>query len=471
MAKYGLTFAPLFPFDYSLFPYTTPVNGGRVRPIRPGYSISGPLKTNSDGTAIDYTGTIAGFFRDEDGDVVALSTISSFGDHRNCQPGDLIYQPSLYDNTNYGLKKDTTFIGWPDANQADASTYPYFATLKKFVPLRQLGNYEQVTSNKSANKVSVCGLATAKVHPSFLSNKLIDPTYLKPAGEYFQNLTMATINQQIDYIKEDATLYDSANLGYLPVQKFGRTTGYTTGYYNFDNKGDIDALIHLDPKAVGTEDYKDAKNFHAQRFTITPDSWVIWPESPVRIQGTQTATERWMIASNAPDLSIAGWFIIDTLPLSGPRLVTTVRSDGTWKFYQSGYTIDGPLSSYQLYAVHPTLGNRNVTPQTLTSNEKFINSYYAGTRIKTGWTPFALPGDAGSMVFDMQMRPISIIIGGIPSVIPPNTASQYFIQWDISGNPTLGTITAGDHSDLNIITLGVSVERAIKIFKLKPFTL
>ena len=69
------------------------------------------------------------------------------------------------------------------------------------------------------------------------------------------------------------------------------------------------------------------------------------------------------------------------------------------------------------------------------------------------------------------MRPISIIIGGIPSVIPPNTASQYFIQWDISGNPTLGTITAGDHSDLNIITLGVSVERAIRIFKLKPFTL
>jgi hypothetical protein len=112
-----------------------------------------------------------------------------------------------------------------------------------------------------------------------------------------------------------------------------------------------------------------------------------------------------------------------------------------------------------------------VTPATVTSNEKPINSYTTGTRVKTGWTPFALPGDAGSMVFNMQMRPISIIIGGIPSVIPSNKSSQYFIQWDSSGNPILGTIAAEDYSDLNIITLGVSVERAIKIFKLKPFTL
>jgi len=471
MAKNGLTYAPLFPFDYTLFPNTTPVNGGRIRPIRPGYSVSGPLKSNSNGTSIDYTGTIAGFFRDEDNDVVALSTISSFGDHKNCQPGDLIYQPSLYDNTNYAPKADTTFIGWPDVGQADAATYPYFATLKKFVSLSRLGDYTQFAANRSANKVSVCGLAIAKVHPSFISNQLIDPSYKKPAGEYFQNLTMATSNQQIDYIKEDATKYNAENLGYLPVQKFGRTTGYTTGYYNFDNQGDIDTIIHLDPSAVGSEDYKDAINFHAQRFTITPDSWTIWPESPARVQGTQIATERWMISSSASDLSIAGWLIIDILPLSGPRLVTTVRSDGTWRFYQPGYTIDGPLGNFQFYAVHPTLGNRNVTPATVTSNEKPISSYTTGTRVKTGWTPFALPGDAGSMVFDMQMRPISIIIGGIPSVIPPNRSSQYFIQWDSSGNPILGTITAGDHSDFNIITLGVSVERAIKIFKLKPFTL
>ena len=210
-------------------------------------------------------------------------------------------------------------------------------------------------------------------------------------------------------------------------------------------------------------------------------------------------------------MSIVGWKIYRFEYVSRPRFdedpnliwrgpyhVATVRADGTWshRFGSTGNDV--------YFAIHPTLGT--IDSNTIKTSrfakftyEKRVEYEFAFQPGRTV-TPFALPGDAGAMVFDMKMRPISIIIAGIPSVIPPNKPSQYLIdQFDFSNyfakrNPKatyiqagkgvgpvnsalvdryaeVGTITAGDHGDFNIITLGVSVERAIKIFKLKPFTL
>lgn len=569
---------PIFPFDYSLFPYITPVNGGVVRPIRPGCSISGPLKKNKDGMNVDYVGTIAGFFRDEDGDVVALSTISCFGDPNNCQPGDLIYQPGLYDNKNYGPYKDTAFKGWPDVGQADAAEYPYFATLKRFVLLTRQANpvpfgtrdfrMNELTNNEPISRNAwsgcLCGLATAKVHPSFLSNNLIDPTYKKPIGDLSVNLTIATkqvslgvgpevnigkgvydyasyvTTTEIDYIKEDSFIanlnqYPGNPRGYfndkmpIKVQKFGRTTGYTTGYYYYDlDNGDIDYAIQMDPNSVGTNKHETAKIFRMQRFTNTTNG-VVWPQSPQSpqdINGTGARKSTVYIMKNKVgpftpiDMSIVGWkiyasYYVDYRNAEGqgdkkyldPVHVATVREDGTWS-YIYGFFNTNVFAFYYTNsrhrAIHPTLGNINTPLSPPSTYEKLLSSDAVDLVPHTDPTvkPFALPGDAGGMVFDMQMRPISIIMAGIPSVIPPNKPSQYLIdQFDYDNyfakrNPKatyiqagkgpvsrdsqetlvdryaeVETITAGDHSDLNIITLGVSVERAIKIFKLKPFTL
>lgn len=150
----------------------------KIRPIQPGYSTGHRLVT---------AGTISGFFYDRDNDVVALSNNHIFANENAAAIGDLIYQPGPIDNTG-----SLQFVGWPSVN---TKNLPYYATLKRFNTIRSSGlNYHDS--------------AIAKIHPSFLSAKLINPTY-PIIGKTLTGFGAPTIN--------------------MPVQKDGRTTGRTSG--------------------------------------------------------------------------------------------------------------------------------------------------------------------------------------------------------------------------------------------------
>lgn len=145
----------------------------RVRPIRPGYSISHPEVT---------AGTLGGIFIDKDGDTVVLSNNHVLANENKAKIGDIILQPSSSDS--FG---DTAFCGWKEP----VSNLPYFAVLKDMVKLTD-HNYQDS--------------AIAKIHESYLKKKLIDLNY-------------PDVNMPIRGFTEPA-------IG-MKVQKFGRTSGHT----------------------------------------------------------------------------------------------------------------------------------------------------------------------------------------------------------------------------------------------------
>lgn len=148
----------------------------KIRPLQPGFSCG-----HGDTTA----GTIGGFFYDRDGDPVILSNNHVLAEENKARIGDVIYQPGPADSRN------TNFIGWDQK----AAKLNYFATLKNFVA---------INNGKSNFQDS----AIAKIHPKFIEDGMIDPTY-------------PTVNRPLSGFA-DAVINSS-------VQKCGRTTGYTTG--------------------------------------------------------------------------------------------------------------------------------------------------------------------------------------------------------------------------------------------------
>lgn len=150
----------------------------KIRPIQPGYSTGHREVT---------AGTISGFFYDSDGDVVVLSNNHIFANENAASIGDLIYQPGPIDSTG-----NLQYVGWPSVN---TQNLPYFATLKKFNTI-------------SPSDMNYHDSAIAKVHPSFLSAKLINTTY-PLIGQSLTGFGTPMINMQ--------------------VQKDGRTTGRTAG--------------------------------------------------------------------------------------------------------------------------------------------------------------------------------------------------------------------------------------------------
>lgn len=149
----------------------------RIRPIRPGFSA---------GHASITAGTIGGFFRDKDNDIVALSNNHVFAWENKAQLNDIIYQPGPLDSPAASIK----FSNWDQP----VSNLPYFATLKKFMSLNRSNNLHDS--------------AIAKVHPSYIESNLLNYNY--PEIER----PLAGIN--------------TASLN-MEVQKFGRTTGHTKG--------------------------------------------------------------------------------------------------------------------------------------------------------------------------------------------------------------------------------------------------
>lgn len=146
---------------------------GRVRPIKPGYSISHPKVT---------AGTLGGIFLDRDGDTVVLSNNHVLANENKAKIGDIILQPSVSDT--FG---DIGFYGWKEP----ISNLPYFATLKDMVKL-------------SDNNIQ--DSAIAKIHERFIAKKLIDFNY-------------PDINKPMKGFTDPA-------VG-MKVQKFGRTSGHT----------------------------------------------------------------------------------------------------------------------------------------------------------------------------------------------------------------------------------------------------
>jgi hypothetical protein len=148
----------------------------RVRPLVPGYSCGHGKIT---------AGTLGGFFRDRDGDIVALSNNHVMANENASQIGDVIYQPGPTDATS-----ECKFMGWPD-NVIDL---PYFGTLKNFVKINAANNLQDS--------------AIAKIHEKLVKDGAINPVY-PIIGKKANGWAIAKVGDQ--------------------VQKCGRTSGHTTG--------------------------------------------------------------------------------------------------------------------------------------------------------------------------------------------------------------------------------------------------
>jgi len=148
----------------------------RIRPIKPGFSCGQRQIT---------AGTIGGFFIDKDGDHVIVSNNHVLACENKAKIGDPIYQPGPMDASG-----NLDFKGWTEP----VANLPYFATLKRFVPLVSSGN--------------VTDSAIATINPKIIEAGLIDQHY-------------PTINSP-------CIGFGKPNIG-QSVQKCGRTTGYTTG--------------------------------------------------------------------------------------------------------------------------------------------------------------------------------------------------------------------------------------------------
>lgn len=149
----------------------------KVRPVRPGYSISHGKVT---------AGTLGGFFYDRDGDLVALSNFHVLTDDGNSKIGDIIYQPGTADT-----RENLSFKGWKQPYQS----FPYIGTLKKFHKLSTRGYYTHDS-------------AIAKIYPELFDSGLIDLEY-------------PGINKKLNG-------FGDVNAGDI-VHKCGRTTGFTSG--------------------------------------------------------------------------------------------------------------------------------------------------------------------------------------------------------------------------------------------------
>lgn len=135
------------------------------RPLQPGFSC-GHINITA--------GTIGGFFIDRDGDPVILSNNHVLANENAAKFGDSIVQPGPMDRRN---------------NQETV------ATLKNFLKMKKDGSNEHDS-------------AIAKISEQFVNGNLVDPIY-------------PTINKRL-------LGFGEASIN-MPVQKCGRTTGYTTG--------------------------------------------------------------------------------------------------------------------------------------------------------------------------------------------------------------------------------------------------
>ena len=149
----------------------------KVRPIKPGYSVShGKVSA----------GTIGGIFYDKDGDTVILSNFHVLTPDGKAKIGDIIYQPGTMDTT-----ENLIFKGWV----RPLDQLPYIATLKNH-------------SNISSIGTNTHDSAIAIIHPELVKSGFVNTIYPQ-LGKPLSGFGTVEVNNN--------------------VYKLGRTTGFTTG--------------------------------------------------------------------------------------------------------------------------------------------------------------------------------------------------------------------------------------------------
>lgn len=149
----------------------------KVRPIKPGYSVSHSKVS---------AGTIGGIFYDKDNDVVILSNFHVLTPDGKAKIGDIIYQPGIID-----AKEDLKFKGWT----RPLEKLPYIATLKDH-------------SNVNSKNVNKHDSAIAKINEDLVKSGFVDLIYPQ-LGKPLSGFGTVEVNNNI--------------------YKVGRTTGFTTG--------------------------------------------------------------------------------------------------------------------------------------------------------------------------------------------------------------------------------------------------
>lgn len=149
----------------------------KVRPIKPGYSVShGKVSA----------GTIGGIFYDKDNDVVILSNFHVLTPDGKAKIGDIIYQPGIID-----AKENLKFRGWT----RPLEKLPYVGTLKHH-------------SNVNTTQPNKHDSAIAKINEDLVKSGFVDLIYPQ-LGKPLAGFGTVEVNSN--------------------VYKVGRTTGFTAG--------------------------------------------------------------------------------------------------------------------------------------------------------------------------------------------------------------------------------------------------
>lgn len=477
--------------DTTKFPLQTGALNQRIRPIKPGYSVSGLNYTQS---SLNYAcGTITGFFRDDDNDVIALVTNASCAQQNLSKVGNLVYQPALIDNPSV----DTTFHGWGEQTDYPIEDLPYFGFIKKIIPLNKLFT-------------CLCDIAVVKIHENVIAAGLIDPRY--PDGSTYKirkgyslypsaTATALTITDIVDFVDiststsiyPDASIYN-ANVtspnpnnyathvnkivpvvgvdipyrnqtsGLIRTKKWGRTTGFTNFYVDFNTlytSGDVSTSksIVYDKSKAGVIP-QDNICYFSRLLKTVPYGFI------TKVSGTA-------VSQASFDLLYRNPTTIETQDNGWPQLppgwenkkIATITIPGAFPAFNN-YTYYTDIPPWYIKGVNATYNGTPISfnyPGPYTGNPatglEIIKGVRNGSDIIPITKPSFLPGDAGSLVFLDDMTIVGMLIGGIT-----NNCTYY--DTTLKSSTTIGL---NDYTNSNIAGYLLPFYDVQRLLNLKPY--
>jgi hypothetical protein len=246
-------------------------------------SISG-APYNHYGISTTTIGCITGFFKDEDGDVVALCPYSvCFPFPQASAIGALVYRPAIHDNIN-----DYTYRGWPDDPIALANL-PYFGTIKRSPMLTPYKTEKVTLSPQSGKTVNTeqYGYVTSgpdyclvKVHPYFLKYNLIESRYLGPSN-IARNIPTDTSGAispyefelgDIGFTQNGSAIFSASyQLGITFKHAYDRIDQFKSDGVNFSPNGAYGyPQASLDSPIFNSQSSHDTKNLLQANFNAIP---------------------------------------------------------------------------------------------------------------------------------------------------------------------------------------------------------
>lgn len=541
--------------DNTLHTYDATVVLSQGRPIKPGGSVGG---INGG------LGTIAGIFRDKDNDVVALVTRQSLTSQQagyrantgvwgdGVVLGDPVYQPAYGD---YAIidplhEIDLTFNGFlPKENYTavDIAEQPYFGSIKRAIGLYSIPAPFQERFTYFNTRESIGDLAIIKIDSAFIEAGLVDPTY--PNHQPY-----AASNGEIDYYKYSQIKYsdpddlesyaklffdynpDSAK-SFIQIQKWGRTTGYTTGYrgiptlanprifsyatqpyvYKPTNAPILQDFVYnwaemIQFYSTGRQGLNYEPNLSNPNGIVTGD--YPWALTPVHYNAVTYNDPNTLTANGNPlphDYDTAKLMMLDPFYATNDITQnykfkgTTTPNSVILVYYNNQFMRDvvpyknmaisyfkafaDDQGNFTLYTnmnyLDPhwdsLLDNGTIKLKVLTpSGQSFMLSSVPSDPPPNKFTrftnttvtkPFAMPGDGGSLILDMNMRPMSIIVGGTPpsSLYINNITENGAVTFKSSSDYYATHGISGYLSNPAVITYGLRFDVAVNIFGLKPY--